>query len=485
MEILVRKPSLIKKLALTIAAASVLALPMIGSQLSYAEEREHGKEHDHAGDHKNMKLVGLNDLQARSAYQPIIQEQNGRWIAYIGHHNGRALNSLTGVIETNGVSIVDVTDPKRPVYLHHLPGAAGAQMVQTCRGADLPAADASKIYLLRSNGAVDHQVWDVTDPRAPTLVSTPVSGGNATHKNWWDCKSGIAYIVYDGRQLGWKTNRQTWVVDLTNPASPEIIRVFGLPGQEPTASGLAVPRGAHESTLSPDGTRLYIAHGTGRGGVVQIVDVAKLLSCRPNCPASPTVADLLFPQVGRFDMPAFWGGHTAWAMIGMDVLDLALFENGTPRDFLVVVSESTSNECQEPTQHPVFLVDITDEAHPMTVANHQVPESSGNFCTRGGRFGAHSINWSFNPDFYKKVIVASWFNAGVRAIDVRDPFRLKEVGFFIPATTANTAPRDGKIAIQTNNVEIDDRGFIYLADRANTGLHIVELSGSARKIVKP
>ena len=47
----------------------------------------------------------------------------------------------------------------------------------------------------------------------------------------------------------------------------------------------------------------------------------------------------------------------------------------------------------------------------------------------------------------------------------------------------NTAPRGDKIAIQTNNVEIDDRNFIYLADRANTGLHIVELKGKAKKII--
>ena len=38
-------------------------------------------------------------------------------------------------------------------------------------------------------------------------------------------------------------------------------------------------------------------------------------------------------------------------------------------------------------------------------------------------------------------------------------------------------------AIQTNNVNIDDRGLIYAVDRANTGLHIVELTGSARNIV--
>jgi len=85
-----------------------------------------------------MDLVGYNDLQARSAYQPVIQKQGTRWIAYIGHHGGEQLNPLTGKAEPNGTSIVDVTDPRRPVYLAHIPGeskdrtgeAGGAPMVR-------------------------------------------------------------------------------------------------------------------------------------------------------------------------------------------------------------------------------------------------------------------------------------------------------------------------------------------------------------------
>jgi len=39
-----------------------------------------------------------------------------------------------------------------------------------------------------------------------------------------------------------------------------------------------------------------------------------------------------------------------------------------------------------------------------------------------------------------------------------------------------------KTAIVTNAVEVDDRGHIYMVDRNNTGMHIVELTGAARKI---
>src|SRR3954471_16164845 len=63
----------------------------------------------------NMKLVGYNDLQARSAYQPTIHHQGDRFIAYVGHHGGTddvaaPLNPLTGKAEPNGTSVVDVTD---------------------------------------------------------------------------------------------------------------------------------------------------------------------------------------------------------------------------------------------------------------------------------------------------------------------------------------------------------------------------------------
>ena len=141
----------------------------------------------------------------------------------------------------------------------------------------------------------------------------------------------------------------------------------------------------------------------------------------------------------------------------------------------------------------VFFADITDETRPLSVSNFDVPEASGNFCSRGGRFGAHSSNESFTPIYYRRIVFITYFNAGVRAVDIRDPYRPKEVAYYIPAITDKTDKRcvkaaDGKesckVAIQSNNVEVDDRGYIYVVDRANTGMHILELRGAARKIAK-
>ena len=138
----------------------------------------------------------------------------------------------------------------------------------------------------------------------------------------------------------------------------------------------------------------------------------------------------------------------------------------------------------------VWFADVTIETKPMVVSHFVVPEQDGHFCQRGGRFGAHSANESMAPVFYKKLAFVTFFNAGVRVIDVRNPYEPKEAGYFIPAITENTDRRcitlDGqprcKTAIQSNNVETDERGYIYVVDRANTGLHILELTGAARAI---
>src|SRR5258708_30011475 len=154
----------------------------------------------------------------------------------------------------------------------------------------------------------------------------------------------------------------------------------------------------------------------------------------------------------------------------------------------MIVNEQIRNECQEARQM-VWFADVTLEKTPTMISTFVVPESMGHFCDRGGRFGAHCSNESMAGVYYKKVAMVTFFNAGVRAIDVRNPYQPKEIGYYIPAITEATDKRciqvDGKerckVAIQSNNVETDERGLIYVVDRANTGLHILELTGDARK----
>jgi hypothetical protein len=471
----------------TMAAAGLMALMTAGA-LAQAPKLGDPPEA------KNMRLVGYNDLHARSGYQPTIHHQGNRYIAYIGHHGGtpdvpKPINRLTGEAEYNGTSIVDVTEPAQPKYLAHIPGLqgnyeeGGAQMVRLCDGKTLPKGDASKTYMLRVFGGRAHEIWDVTDPAKPALVTRVVEGLKDTHKSWWECDTGIAYLV-SGVE-GWRTRRMTSIYDLSDPSKPVKIRDFGLVGQEPGSTG-AVPADLHGPiSTGPQGNRVYFGYGTNKGGVLQIVDREKLL----NGPKEPTAENLRYPVIGQLDMLPFNGAHTVFPMPKMPVNEFAHDKDGKQRDIVMIVDEQILNECQEPRQM-VFFADVTVESRPMVVSNFAVPEASGNFCQRGGRFGAHSSNESMAPVFYKKVAFVTYFNAGVRAVDVRDPYQPKEIGYFIPAITEATDKRcikvDGvdrcKIAIQSNNVETDDRGYIYVVDRANTGMHILELTGEARSV---
>ncbi len=440
----------------------------------------------------NMRLLGFHDLQNRSAYAPELHQQGGRWIAYIGHHGGKPkINPMTGIMETNGTSIVDVTDPRNPRYLVHIPGqeggteSGGAQMTRLCNGSQLPKGDRNKVYMLRSFGTSAHEMWDVTNPEKPVMITVIVRGLRDTHKNWWECDTGIAYLVSGVK--GWKTRRMMQVYDLSDPAKPVHIRDFGLPGQEPTSKSAAPD--SHYMLHGPistgtKGNRVYLGFGTVRNGVIQILDREKLLKGAKE----PTPANLLDPQVSVTYLPSYMGAHTTLPVLGMEVRDFTKNSEATKRDILVVVNESTANECRESRQL-AYILDITNDKTPLGISSYQPSEASGDYCARGGRFGAHASNENQPPMYYGRMVFMSWFNAGVRAVDIRDPFHPKEVAWYIPAITDKTDQRcvkDAggarcKIAIQTNNVEVDGRGYIYIVDRADTGMHVLELTGTARE----
>jgi hypothetical protein len=509
---------------------------------------------DNGASSHNMTLVGTNDLQARSTYQPTVHKYpNNRYILFAGHHalasqgeglfpNGLRLpsfNPLTGMNELNGTSIVNVTDPRHPKYLFHLPVPdgvnGGAQMVRVCDGSTLPIHD-NKVYMLRTYANSAHEIWDVTKPSSPVGVRT-VAGGNpvigaqtgtpgalaGTHKSWWECDTGIAYIVSrrgnDGTD-GWGAGNHIFIFDLSNPANPVFLRDWALDGQQPggvipphfiTVPSIhgpvsTGPEGGDFELAGATGNRVYFAYGTGSNGVMQIVDRIALLpppwgtgapcGSIASTLTSPACTDFHTAELGKLIMDPDNGAHTSWPLgkiIVRDfVTDTGNDDDNTVRDIVVVASEATAHFCSE-FRHLTFMTDVTTEGRPQSIATAQVPASQGKFCDRGGRFGPHATNEEFGPPFYQKIVFVSYFNAGVRAFDVRDPYNPQEVAFFIPAVTANTDYRCGpyhgdpnvcRRVIQTNNVATDNRGYVYIVDRANTGLHILRLEGDAREIVE-
>ena len=527
----------------------------------------------------NTELVGYDTLDGRSTYQPLVVHQGTRYIAYMAHHATVGVNRLNGQVEPSGTSLLDVTKPEHPIYLFHIPGpsgsldAAGAQMVHVCSGDVLPSSSPEekerkhgRWYMLRTHGnssglttpLESQEIYDVTNPSKPVFLTTVVGLLSNTHKNWWECDTGIAYLVANDPTLGWQHSGSTQhlkIYNLHDPANPEYIRDFGLVGQQPTANP-ATPGYVQEGPVTPpagvhgpisagvEKNRIYMAYGVGGNGVVQILDRNKVLTgCagRAGCATSPTQAELLAPQKGFFTLPGLTlqGGHTSFPIFGE--------ENGKPRNILLVSSEEGGNECSAGSApHALWLYDITNEAHPrqisvnakdpaltrLDVANgfdgvtfnwvsnglagdeysgvyptnltpqDPVPQPNS-FCNQGGRFGAHSPTELFYPKYYGKLAIAAWFAGGLRVFDIRNPDHAGPIAYFVPApndtgcgpkggpspgpgcTFANTG-RDNHMVngIQTNNVEVDDRGYIYIADRAGTGMHIIKLTGDAAKAVQ-
>jgi hypothetical protein len=214
---------------------------------SALEDSRHGVSQ--SGEQKNMRRVGHVDLQGRPSYQPnVIVYPDGRTIGFAGTHGGSKPNSLRGgVVEPNGTMIIDVSNPARPVEKFHIPvpvAGGQAQMARMCLGSDLPRGVAGHVYLLRNiqgnaGQLSGYEAWDVTDVTHPVLVGA-MRGIRNTHKLWWECRTGIAYMP-GSRDVPapnrWRRGQSMVVADWSNPADPQYVRTFGLPGGKPGATG--------------------------------------------------------------------------------------------------------------------------------------------------------------------------------------------------------------------------------------------------------
>jgi hypothetical protein len=94
---------------------------------------------------------------------------------------------------------------------------------------------------------------------------------------------------------------------------------------------------------------------------------------------------------------------------------------------------------------------------------------------RGGRCGAHNVHE--NPPAKgawksENIVLGTFFNAGVRAYDISDPYDPREVAWYIPE-----APKGSRTGTaQINDVFVDDRGVVFCVDRHAGGLYALEMT---------
>ena len=90
-----------------------------------------------------------------------------------------------------------------------------------------------------------------------------------------------------------------------------------------------------------------------------------------------------------------------------------------------------------------------------------------------GRYGPHNIHenrpgaLSLQSD---TLVYATFFNGGIRIFDTTNPFQPEEVAYYIPQIP------EGADANGTNDVHVDENGIMYVVDRLQGGLYILELS---------
>ena len=127
-----------------------------------------------------------------------------------------------------------------------------------------------------------------------------------------------------------------------------------------------------------------------------------------------------------------------------------------------------------------------DTAKPRLLSLFPLPqppegEPYKNFCEKGGRFGPHNLNHEVHLPGVEKpgnLIYMTYFNAGLRIFNIKDPISPKESGWFIPPPPLKRygpqPPND--LVQQSEDVLVDTRGYVYLDDK-HWGLFILRYTG--------
>jgi len=369
---------------------------------------------------------------------------DGRRVLWIAHES-----------PPKNVTAVDVTDPRKPAVvaqtdLPHremrsnsldLVGHLLVVAYQTSRPGMTPAG---------------FEIFDVSDPGKPRSIAFFDASGPASrgvHHLWF---VDGAYVHLAGGAADFTPRNQKddqfyRIVDVREPTRPREVGRWWLPGtregdaEPPPARHAGRDSGfrAHNTNVYPQRPdRAYLGYLDGGAIVLDIGDMA-----RPRL-------------LSRWDYHPPYPGFTHTV--------LPLFE----RSLLVVTDESNVDGAAD-WPKLVWIVDAREETNLVPIATCPL-KAPDDFARRGGRYGAHNLHENRPAPGWisETVIVGSFFNGGVRAYDVSNPYRPEEVGYYVPS-----APRKSRAgAIQINDVFVDERGVVYAVDRLTGGLYIIELA---------
>jgi hypothetical protein len=142
------------------------------------------------------------------------------------------------------------------------------------------------------------------------------------------------------------------------------------------------------------------------------------------------------------------------------------------RNLLIVTDESTVDAAVD-WPKLVWILDARDEARPVPIATCPMPPPD-TYNNRGGRYGAHNIHENTpSPCAWhsEDIVIGTFFNGGLRAYDIRNPYQPREIGAFVPPAPA----RSPVGSVQLNDCFVDERKIVYTVDRFSGGLYILEM----------
>ena len=278
------------------------------------------------------------------------------------------------------------------------------------------------------------KVWDISNKSKPRLLHYQRTFGFGVHR--FDMDERYAYISTE--MEGFVGNILV-IYDIGDPARPHEVARWWMPGQH-TAAGEKPTWSGYKNRLHHTlrvGDRLWAACWHAGLRVIDVSDIRK-----------PTT-------IGAYDY------HPPFPEPTHTVLKVPAKVGG--RDVAVVFDEE-HDHVPGRLHAGMWVFDVTDPAQIKPLSMFHVSELDSPW-SRVGRFGAHQPTEHMDGT----LVHASWFSGGLRIVDIADPASPTEVGHFIPE------PSGGHSSPQSNDVETDARGLIYLLDR-NQGLDILEFT---------
>jgi hypothetical protein len=402
----------------------------------------------------NISLLGHTDQGDRGDGVQVMVDAGH---AYVGH------------MFSNGVTVLDVRDPRNPQPVGYLPAAPGTWNLhlQLAEGlllvvdaVNLFAAEAfadESAYYGRSIGEVlaahppaeysaGMRVYDLTDPAAPRQIGFLPVDGFGLHRVWY---VGGRWAYASALLRGFR-DYVLVTIDMADPTRPSIAGTWWLPGmrldEQPTWQ--AERRyGLHHAIVAGG-----FAYGSWRDGGLTVHDVSD--------PAAPRLL------VQRNWSPPFGGGtHTALPL--------------PARDLLVVADEGIADNCADQVKY-TWVFDIREPANPVSIATLPTP-SEVDYCAKGGHFGPHNLHENRAGSFVSdQLVFATYQNAGVRVFDLANPFAPREVAVFVPPAPEHmydTRPNRPRV-IQSCDVFVDRNAVMYVTDY-NAGLYVLQYEGGS------